>query len=115
MSTAIIILILLVICFCAVKSYMKKLASGCCGAGGDAVKKITVSDTDESHYPYKLTIIVKGMKCKKCEEHIENKLNAEDGVWAKADAKSGTVIVRMKKEVPDIRLKQLIMAAGYEA
>ena len=115
MSTAIIILILLVICFCAVKSYMKKLASGCCGAGGDDTKEITVSDTDESHYPYKVTLAVKGMTCKKCEERIENKLNSENGIWAQADAKSGTVTVRMKNEISSFRLKQLIMAAGYEA
>ena len=40
MGTAVIIVILIVIVIFSVKSYMKKLASGCCGAGEDKVKKI---------------------------------------------------------------------------
>src|SRR5699024_12299468 len=42
--SAIIILILVLICIYAIKSYTKKLAHGCCGAGGDEEKKIYVKD-----------------------------------------------------------------------
>ena len=51
-STAVICLVLLVIVVAAVRSYLKKLKSGCCGAGGDVVKPVRPADRDLSHYPY---------------------------------------------------------------
>ena len=39
MGTAVIVLILAVIGVIAVRSYSKKLTSGCCGADGDSEKK----------------------------------------------------------------------------
>ena len=35
-----------------IRSYKKKLASGCCGASDESVKKNKVTDKDKSHYPY---------------------------------------------------------------
>ena len=35
-----------------IRSYKKKLASGCCGASDETVKKNKVADKDKSHYPY---------------------------------------------------------------
>ena len=44
-STAVICVILAVICIFSVKKYRKKLTSGCCGAGGEGtVKKKRASD-----------------------------------------------------------------------
>ena len=34
-----------------IRSYRKKLASGCCGASDESVKKNKVADKDKSHYP----------------------------------------------------------------
>ena len=53
MSTAIICAVLIVIAIIGIKSYAKKLTSGCCGASSQpSVKKIKVRDKDKSHYPY---------------------------------------------------------------
>ena len=52
MSTAIIVAVLIVIAVIAIRSYAKKLTSGCCGAEIEHVKKIKVEDKDVSHYPY---------------------------------------------------------------
>ena len=38
-STAVICVILAVICIFSVKKYRKKLTSGCCGAGGEGTVK----------------------------------------------------------------------------
>ena len=49
-----------------IRSYRKKLASGCCGASDESVKKNKVADKDKSHYPYEKTLVVDGMVCKNC-------------------------------------------------
>ena len=64
MGTIIICLILAVICIFAVRSYVKKLRSGCCGAGEDPVKSVRPSDRDLSHYPYSCKIVIEGMSAK---------------------------------------------------
>ena len=47
MSTAIIVAVLIVIAVIAIRSYAKKLTSGCCGAEIEHVKKIKVEDKDD--------------------------------------------------------------------
>ena len=66
-----------------------------------ALRKIKVADKDKSHYPYEKTLVVDGMVCKNCSARVENALNSIDGVWAEADASSGRVTVRMKREIDD--------------
>mgnify|MGYP004568892097 FL=1 len=113
MGTAIIIIFLVIIGVFGIKSYMKKLNSGCCGAGGDKENKIEVSDTDETHYPYSAKIKITGMHCENCKTRVENALNRTDGVWARVDLKSGTADVKMKKRLPEIELRRIISAIGY--
>ena len=58
-----------------IRSYRKKLASGCCGASDESVKKNKVADKDKSHYPYEKTLVVDGMVCKHCSaREIEDKV-----------------------------------------
>ena len=54
-----------------IRSYRKKLASGCCGASDESVKKNKVADKDKSHYPYEKTLVVDGMVCKNCSARVE--------------------------------------------
>ena len=63
MSTAIIVAVLIVIAVIAIRSYAKKLTSGCCGGETEHVKKIKVEDKDVSHYPYCVQIGIDGMTC----------------------------------------------------
>lgn len=95
-----------------IKSYTKKLASGCCGASDEGVKKNKVTDKDKSHYHYTKTLVVDGMVCKNCSARVENSLNALDGVWAEADVSSGRVTVRMKNEIEDKILKKTVNDIG---
>lgn len=41
MTAGIIISVLVVVCFIAVRTYIKKPAHGCCGGGGDKEHKLT--------------------------------------------------------------------------
>lgn len=102
MSTAVICILLIVICVFGIKSYLKRLTSGCCGSSGEkAVKRIKVKDRDLSHYPHQCILKVDGMSCGNCAIRVENALNAMEGVWARVNLESGEASVYMKQEYGD--------------
>ena len=112
MGTAIIVAVLTVFGLIALKSYAKKLRSGCCGAG-DSEAVVKVKDTDETHYPHHIELSVSGMTCKKCKQHVENAFNKRDGLWAQVDLKKGLAEVRAKKERTNFELRGIVSGAGY--
>ena len=105
-------IILIAFAVLVIKSYAKKLAAGCCGAGGDTTKKVKVADKNKAHYPYAATLTVDGMMCAACETRVENALNAIDGVWAKASSGAGRVDVLMKAPVDEDTLRKTINDLG---
>lgn len=111
MANAIIVCALVVIVIFSVKSYIKKLRSGCCGGGSDEAVKPT--DTNEEHYPYNAVIKITGMTCGGCTRRVENALNMQSGVWARADLKSDSVNVLMKTRLSDTVLRGCIIRTGY--
>ncbi len=114
MSTFVIVLILVVIGVFGVKSYCKKLSSGCCGASsGPSEKKMKVKDRDKSHYPYRKILSIDGMVCGNCSTRVENGLNRLDGVWAVVDLAKGQADVRMKEPLDEQVLKQAVRDTGY--
>lgn len=114
MSTAIICAILIIIVIIGIKSYIKKLTSGCCGSSSQpSVRKIRVKDRDLSHYPYSRILKVDGMSCGSCAARVENGLNSLDGVWARVNLEKEEVLVYMKQEYGDSELKQAVKDAGY--
>ena len=113
MGTAIVVAILVVICIYGVISYRKKLTEGCCGGGGDSVKKVKASDRDASHYPYTVVIGVEGMTCSKCQIRVENAFNTQEGMWGEVDLSKHQVTVHMKTKHEESMLKGLIEKAGY--
>ena len=113
-STAVICVILAVICIFSVKKYRKKLTSGCCGAGGEGtVKKRRGSDRNKAHYPYTKILKIDGMSCGNCANRVENALNALDGVWASVDLGSQEALVRMKQPMDPELLKNAVRKQGY--
>ncbi len=113
MGTAIVILILIIVCIIGIKSYAKKLASGCCGTAGEKVKKKKVEDRNESHYPYMAELKIDGMVCGNCANRVENCLNELNGVWASVDLGKQSVKVRMKEKIEEQKLKDTVRDAGY--
>lgn len=113
MSTAIIVVILLVICFFGIRSYVKKLKNGCCGGGGDEIKKIPPADSDLTHYPCVRKIEIEGMTCNNCAIRIENAFHKQEGFYAKVNRKQNCALVHMKKPVDDRELTQIVVKAGY--
>lgn len=96
-----------------VRSYIKKMSQGCCGAGGDGkVEKAKVGDRNRSHYPYEAKLDVDGMVCQNCAQRIENTLDGIEGVWAKANVSDKSVTVRMKTPIDDKTLKTAVNSIG---
>lgn len=114
MGTAVVLGILLVCCFIGLRSTIKRVAHGCCGSGGDTVKRVKPADTDLSHYPYTYRMQVGGMTCGECKKRVENALNALEGVYATVNRKEGSAVVHGKKELDAEQLCQAVLAAGYE-
>jgi copper chaperone CopZ len=112
MSTAVIVVLLVVICVFSIKSYAKKLSHGCCG-GGDGEKRVKVRDKNKAGYPYCVTITIDGMTCNHCKARVENALNSHDGVWAEVNLTKKKAVVRMKERLTDDELKSCITLEGY--
>ena len=87
----------------------------CCsdGASGKKAKRVVVTDTDESHYPYREEFLIGGMSCDGCARNVTNALNALDGVWATVTYADHTARVRSKLPVDRDTLETAVRGAGY--
>lgn len=87
----------------------------CCsdGASGKMNKRVVVTDTDESHYPYSDELLIGGMSCDGCAQNVENALNALDGVWATVTFADHTARVRSKHPIDREVLEGAVKDAGY--
>ena len=108
--TALIVLVIIMICVFSIKSYIRKIGRGCCGG---SEKRVRVKDKNAAHYPYHVICDTQGMHCSQCARRIENALNAINGVYAKANYKNGQVDIRTKKEVSDTKISSVISSLGY--
>ncbi|QOV20412.1 heavy-metal-associated domain-containing protein [Blautia liquoris] len=114
MATALICLVLIVIAVFGIRSYRKKLTSGCCSPSDDtAVKKTKIKDKNISHYPYHKVLKVDGMTCENCANRVENSLNQLGNVYARVDLSSESADVYMKQDIDESRLRETVNNAGY--
>lgn len=127
-ATVIILLALILLCAMAIRTYARKLRSGCCG-GGDPAPKAGAPrvDRNAAHYPYRAELTVDGLTCPACEQRVERALGRLGGVWAsvhgpeKNQASGGsavagtmrTVTVRMKTPLTEAALRGAVQDAGY--
>lgn len=115
--TAAIIIALALVCFIAIRSYLKKLAHGCCGAGstgsagGDKERRLR--DADLSGYAHHYSVKIGGMTCKNCALRIENAFNRQEGIAARVDFKSGLAEVASNAQIPELTLRKTVVELGY--
>lgn len=112
MATGIIIGVIIAICLLAVRSYMRRLAHGCCGTGGGNEEKHAVTG-DLSAYAHKYTVGISGMSCKNCSARIENTFNRQDGVRARIDLKENRGEIFSESELTEFFIRQIIVGLGY--
>ena len=87
----------------------------CCsdGASRTRAKRVVVTDTDESHYPYSDELLIGGMSCEGCARNVENALNAVSDIWATVSFADHTAHVRSKRPVDRAMLESAVRDAGY--
>ena len=110
MQNYIIIGIIIVIAFFAIRTIVKRKGrKGCCGSGSDykpRKKKLQAVIATK-------VFTVDGMHCEKCAGRVMEAVNDISGVAGVVDLKKGIVTVSYEQEVPDEQIKARIERLGY--
>lgn len=115
MGSILIIAVLIVIIFFAIKSVIHRIRHGsaCCGERNAPQKKVKVKDKNKSHYPFQYILTVDEMHCSNCTRHVENALNSLEEIWATADLQNKEVVVLSKKIRENSELEKIVAQAEY--
>ena len=110
MENYMIVGIIIVIAFFAIRTIVKRKGrKGCCGSGSDYKpkrKKLKNVITTK-------VFAVDGMHCEKCSGRVTEVVNDIPGVAGVVDLKKGIVTVSYEQEVPDEQIKARIERVGY--
>ena len=110
MENTVIIGLLLVLAFFAIRTIVKRKGrKGCCGSGSDykpRKKKLQAVIATK-------VFAVDGMHCKKCANRVTEVVNDITGVAGVVDLKKGIVTVSYEQEVADEQIKARIERVGY--
>ncbi len=114
MINVILILIVAVIAFFAIRFTVKKMQgkAGCCGGGGE--NSVMVEPKHIEKILGKKEIIIDGMKCKNCSSRIQNALNSLENVNAIVNLKKKNAKVKFGQGVTDELLKSTVEGCGYK-
>ena len=112
LSNLIVIVVLVVIMFFAVKGSLKHLKGegGCCGGGSE------VKEPDKKlNGPVikSKTFKIEGMHCENCANRVKRAINGIDGVSAKVYLRKKEALVRYEKDVDDSVITSAIESQGY--
>ena len=111
MENGMILGIVIVIVFLAVRSVVKKAKSkaSCCGSGAYVAKSKKLKAVTE-----KRVYQVEGIRCQNCVNRIMENLQSIPHVSAAVDVKRGRVTVSMAQHVEPELLRQAIEKGGYQ-
>ena len=113
MQNAAIIILLVFILIFALNGARKRIKGGCCGSGGEKVKKVNPCDTNTANYPYKVTAFIDGMTCNHCKLRVENAFNSLPFCFASVKLKEGSVEIFSKKELSESDISAVVQKEGY--
>lgn len=110
MENMVIIGILLVIAFFAIRTIVKRKGrKGCCGSGSDYTpRKKKLKNVIATK-----VFVVDGMHCEKCANRVTEVVNDIPGAAGVVNLKKGIVTVSYELEVPDEQIKANIERIGY--
>ena len=72
------------------------------------------NENDKEDNKMKETLKIEGMMCEHCKKHVEEALNAMEGVKAAVNLATKSAEVTMDKEIPDAAFAEVIEKAGYQ-
>lgn len=113
MENVIIIIVLCVALFFAIRSSLKhfKGEGGCCGGGPDIKpekKKLENQKIAEK------VISIEGMHCDHCKNTVERYINDIEGAVAKVNLRKNIAVVSMDRKISDEELKLAVEKAGFK-
>ena len=112
LSNLIVIVILVLVMFFAIKGSLKHLKGegGCCGGGSDVKEpdKKLKGPVIKSR-----TFKIDGMHCENCSNRVKRAINGIDGVSAKVNLRKKEALVRYEKDVDDSVITSAIESQGY--
>ena len=112
-GTIIVIVILAIIVFFAVKSSIKhtKGEGSCCGGGSDDKperKKLKGKILGEK------IIYIEGMHCEHCKNTVESSINEIEGAKSKVNLKKNTAVVSFDREISDDELRSAVERKDFK-
>ena len=115
MVDAIIIVLVIILLFFALKGSLKhfKGESPCCGGGSGNSGKAKTKFLDGPVIGKK-TLTIEGMHCEHCVNAVTNALNEIDGVVAKVTLKSNSAEVSYDREINEADLKNAVLEVHRE-
>ena len=112
-STIIVLLIVIVIAFFALRNSLGhfKGEGDCCGGGGG-----TLPDTKELEGAKigEKIVRIEGMHCENCKNRVERAINRIDGAVAKVNLKKNIAVVSFDREVADEEIRKNIENLDYK-
>lgn len=117
MGNLIVIAVLLVIAFFAVKSTTKhfKGEGSCCGGGcSDCEGAKPKNKKLEGEKIAERVLRIEGMHCEHCKNAVEQEINKIDGAAAKVNLRKNTAVVSMEREIADEELIAAVERAGFK-
>ena len=111
-STIVIVVILAVILFFAVKNSIPHFRGegGCCGGSG---KEKLIKPSKLERIIATKVIKIEGMRCENCNRRVQNALNQLDGVNAKVYGDRSESVVKLGRDIEDIELERAVTDLGY--
>ena len=108
-ATVVIGLILLLFVLWSLRSYIKRLRTGCCGGGDVKVpkKKLTGTIVETK------IVDIEGMTCGHCKARVEQALDTIDGAAAEVNLHRNHAVVKMTREVSDDEIRRALAGSGY--
>ena len=116
MSAVIITVGLLLIVYAIYATVQKvrgKSKSSCCGTAETVLPK-AVSDTDESHYPFRYNVAIDGMMCSNCASRVQNAINDGGDMWAHVNLGRHRAEVLAKSEKTENDFVRLLGKTDYK-
>lgn len=107
----IIIAVIAVGMFFAIRKSLRTVKGGCCGGGGGDLKPMK-KELDGEIVEKKL-MHIEGMHCKNCEYRVQRALDRLDGVSSEVNFRRNQAVVKMDREVPDVKLSSAVENQGY--
>lgn len=111
-STIVIVVMLAVILFFAVKNSIPHFRGegGCCGGSG---KEKLIKPSKLERIIATKVIKIEGMRCENCNRRVQNALNQLDGVNAKVYGDRAEAVVKLGRDIEDIELEKAVTGLGY--